>query len=199
MGSCPSKTVHPNLGGFGEELYSDGLRVGLLLMPVYLQGLHSFNQDSNGLLLSIFSGSSDLAFGGLSVSFSGSFTLASGGLLWQEGYPLSFVDSLSSVESANIVLAVSLEGNQDPGPRLHYCILTIAPLSLPPFPSQISNCLSLPFGTPGRWQRLESVPYKQEMRDREASVLRSPTGSCLVSVGSLLQCSSSQTFWSQDL
>ena len=97
------------------------------------------------------------------------------------------------------MLGVSLEGNQDPAPRLHYCILAIAPLSVPAFPSHISNCLSLPFGTPGRLRRLESAPYKQEMRDREASVLRSPIGPCLVSVGSLLQCSSSQTFWSQDL
>ena len=83
MGTCPSKTVHPNLGGFGEEFCSNGLRVGLLIIPVYLQGLHSFKQVANGLLLS-FSDSSDLAFGGLSISFSGSFTLASGGLLWQE-------------------------------------------------------------------------------------------------------------------
>ena len=82
MGTCPSKTVHPNLGGFGE-VYSNVLRVGFLIISVYLQGLHSFNQVSNGLLIS-FSGCSDLAFGGLSVSFSGSFTLASGGLLWQE-------------------------------------------------------------------------------------------------------------------
>ena len=98
------------------------------------------------------------------------------------------------MDRADIVLGVSLEGNQDPAPRLHYCILAIAPLSLPPFPSQISNCLSLPFGTPGRLRRLESVPYKQEMRDRKASVLRSPTGSYLVSVGLLLECSSSYTF-----
>ena len=80
MGTCPSKTVHPNLGGFGEEFCSNGL----LIIPVYLQGLYSFKQVANGLLLISFSDSSDLAFGGLSVSFSGSFTLASGGLLWQE-------------------------------------------------------------------------------------------------------------------
>ena len=58
--------------------------------------------------------------------------------------------------------------------------LSAPPLSLHPLPSPTSNQLNLPFGIQGRSWRLESVPYKQE-RDRKASVLRSPTGSCWVS------------------
>ena len=53
----PSKTVCPNLGGFGEEFYRNGSRAGLLIrIRVCVQGLHSFNLVSGGLLMS-FSGS----------------------------------------------------------------------------------------------------------------------------------------------
>ena len=62
------KTVCPNLGGFGEEFYSNGSRAGLLIRLGCVQGLHSFN----------------LASGHLLMSFSVSFNLASGGLLWNE-------------------------------------------------------------------------------------------------------------------
>ena len=68
MGSCPSKTVCPNLGEFGKEFYSNGSRVELLIRLGCVQGLHSFNLVSGNLLM----------------SFSDSFTLASGGLLWNE-------------------------------------------------------------------------------------------------------------------
>ena len=60
-----------------------------------------------------------------------------------------------------------LRGNQDPAPRLHYCLLAAPPLSLHPLPSLISNCLNLSFGTQGRSWRLESVPYKQGAADME--------------------------------
>ena len=54
--------------------------------------------------------------------------------------------------------AYPLKGNQDPAPRLLYCFLTAPPWSLNPIPSLISNCLSLPFGTQGKSQRLNG-PY----------------------------------------
>ena len=73
----------------------------------------------------------------------------------------------SSIKSSKILLCVSLEANQGPAPRLHYCFLAAPPLSLHPLPSLISNCLNLPFGTQGRSWRLECVPYKQGMGDAE--------------------------------
>ena len=59
-----SKTVCPNPRGFGEEFYSNGSRAGLLIRFGCVQGLHSFNLVSVDLLKS-FSGSSDLALGGV--------------------------------------------------------------------------------------------------------------------------------------
>ena len=55
-----------------------------------------------------------------------------------------------------------LRWNQDPAPGLHYCFLAAPPLSLHPFPSRISDCSNLPFGTQGSSWRLESVPYKKQ-------------------------------------
>ena len=57
--------------------------------------------------------------------------------------------------------------NPDLTQRLHCNLLAALPLSLHPFPSLISNCSNLPFGTQGRWWRLESIPYKQEMEHTE--------------------------------
>ena len=67
-GLVPLKTVCSNPGGFGEEFYSNCSRLGLLIRLECVQGQHSFNLVSGGLLM----------------SFSGSFNLASGGLLWNE-------------------------------------------------------------------------------------------------------------------
>ena len=61
--------------------------------------------------------------------------------------------------------------------------LAAPPLSLHPLPSPTSNCSNLPFGTQGRSWSLESVPYKQEMGDRKASMPRSLTGSFSISHG----------------
>ena len=64
-----------------------------------------------------------------------------------------------------------LRENQDPAPRLHYCFLTVSPLSplsLHPLPSLISNCLNLPFGTQeghGGW--MKPISCNQEMGDTE--------------------------------
>ena len=52
-----------------------------------------------------------------------------------------------------------LRGNQDPVPRLHYCFLTVPPLSHHPLPSLISNCLNLPVGTQGRSWRLHEAYF----------------------------------------
>ena len=66
-GSCSEKSMYPNPGGFDEEFYSSGSKVGLLIRLGGVQSLHSFNLISGGLLIS--------------MSFSDSFNLASGGFL----------------------------------------------------------------------------------------------------------------------
>ena len=129
--------------------------MGLLIKLGCVQGLHSFN----------------LASGNVLMSLSGYFNLASGGLLWNEECYIFYLGDFSSIKSSKILLCVSLEMEQDPAPRLHYCFLSAPPLSLHPLPSLISNYLNLPFGTQGRSWRL----------NRKASLLRSPTGSCSVS------------------
>ena len=48
----------------------------------------------------------------------------------------------------------SLRRKQDPAQGLHCCFLTAPPLFLHSFPSLISNCLNMPFGTQGRSRRL---------------------------------------------
>ena len=64
-GPVSFKTLCPNLGGFGEELYRNGSRVELLIR---LGCVHSFNLTLHDLLM----------------NFSGSFNLVSDGLLWNE-------------------------------------------------------------------------------------------------------------------
>ena len=50
----PPKTVCPRLGGFGEEFYSNGSRVGLLIrIRVCMGGQHSCNLASGGPLMSL--------------------------------------------------------------------------------------------------------------------------------------------------
>ena len=49
-GLLPSKTMCPNSGGFDEEFYSNGSRVGLLIRLGRVQGLHSSNLVSSNLL-----------------------------------------------------------------------------------------------------------------------------------------------------
>ena len=54
---------------------------------------------------------------------------------------LSFVGGFSFAERLkDIVNVYSLRRNQDPVPRLHYCLLTTPPWSLHPLPLLISNC-----------------------------------------------------------
>ena len=56
-----------------------------------------------------------------------------------------------------------LRWNQDLAPRLYYCFLAVPPLTLHPFPSWISNCSNLPFGTQGRsWMLNRKAPHAQE-------------------------------------
>ena len=71
-----------------------------------------------------------------------------------------------------MTFCVSLE--VEPTPKQQYCFLAVSTLSLHPPSSLISNCLNLPFGTQGKSWRLEG--------DRKASMSRSPTRSCSVSV-----------------
>ena len=46
-----SGSGHPNQGGSGEELYTNGSRMGMLIRLGCAQGLHSFNLASGGLSL----------------------------------------------------------------------------------------------------------------------------------------------------
>ena len=64
-------------------------------------------------------------------------------------------------KNSKLSLCVSLQEEPGPAPRLHYCLLTSSPLSLHPLPSLISNCLNLPFGTPGRSWRLNEAYFLQ--------------------------------------
>ena len=61
----------------------------------------------------------------------------------------------------------SLKINQDSAPRLHCCFLSVPPLSLHPFPSLISNCLNLPFGTLGRSRSLNDAHFIQTRNERQ--------------------------------
>ena len=74
---------------------------------------------------------------------------------------LSSVGVFISIKSIKILLCVSLEVEPAPAPRLHNLILGCSSLVSTSFPSQISNYLSLPFGTQGRSWRLESVPLQR--------------------------------------
>ena len=73
--------------------------------------------------------------------------------------------------------------------RPHYCFLPVAPLSLHPLPSLISNCLNLPVGTQGSSWRLNEACFLQTRNwgRRKDFVLRSPTGSCSVSLTASLR------------
>ena len=68
----------------------------------------------------------------------------------------------------------SLKRNQDPAPRLHYCLLTVPPWSQHPLPSLISTCLNLPFGTQGWSWRLKLISKNQEMGDTEKACAQEP-------------------------
>lgn len=85
-------------------------------------------------------------------------------------------------KSTKMLLYVSLEEELGPCPRLHSCFMGAPSLSLHSLSSLTGNYLNLHFGTQGRLLRLETLPYKQETGTKEA-VPRSPTASCLVSVG----------------
>ena len=82
---------------------------------------------------------------------------------------------------SKILLCLFLEGNQDPVPRLHCCLLAAPHLSpdSPPFLS--NNCFNLHFETQERFWRLKPVSYKQETGQRGFHA-QEPDGSCLVSV-----------------
>ena len=92
VGSCPSKTVSPNLGGFDEEFYNNDSRAGLLIRLRSMQGLHSFN----------------LASGGLQISFSGSWSYQTVTFSLEWGLlHLPFIGGFSSIKSSeNIVMCI---------------------------------------------------------------------------------------------
>ena len=87
--------------------------------------------------------------------------------------------SFTWVETSKILLYVSLGGNKDPAPKLHYCFQKTPPLSLHPLLSLISNCLNLPFGIQGKSWRLNGAFFLQTRneRSRRAFVSRRVTQS----------------------
>ena len=82
------------------------------------------------------------------------------------------------LKSLKTLLCVSLEVEPGPCPKAALLFLGCPSLVFASFPSGISNCLNLPFGTQGRSWRLESRNGTERLL---ASVPRSPTGSCWVS------------------
>ena len=76
----------------------------------------------------------------------------------------------------------SLKINQDSAPRLHCCFWSVPLLSLHPFPSLISSCLNLPFGTLGRSRSLNDAYFIQTRNERQRKDLyQKPQESCLLS------------------
>ena len=78
------------------------------------------------------------------------------------GPPLSFlfIGVFSSAEELKDLLCIFLEEELESCPKgcMHYCFLTVPPLSEHPLPFLISICLNLPFGTQGRLWRLKLIP-----------------------------------------
>ena len=75
-----------------------------------------------------------------------------------------------------------LRRNQDPAPRLHYCFLTVPPLSLYPLPFLINNRLNLLIGTQVMEVEWSIFPVIKKWRTHKGFCAQEPTGSCLVSV-----------------
>ena len=154
VGLCPQKLCVPTQG-FGEEFYSNGSRVGLLIIirvcagPALLQS--GLRQSPDELLWFL--------------------RLSDCDLLWNEERFIKYLTSsicwgFQFCRRAQRYCHVyPLRRNQDPAPRLHYCFLTASPLSLYHLLSLVNSCLNLPFGTQGRSWRLKPISYKQETGD----------------------------------
>lgn len=79
--------------------------------------------------------------------------------------------------------SASLRENEGPASRLPCCFLAALSLFLHPPASLISNGLNLPFVTQGRSRRLQAISSEiRNVGQRMASMSRSPTMSCSVSV-----------------
>ena len=72
---------------------------------------------------------------------------------------------------------------------LHSCFLTAHSLFLHSFPSLISNCLNLPFGTQGKSRRLKPLSYRHEMGDMERLSYPGGPDMALLSFKRILQIS----------
>ena len=109
------KTVCPTQGGFGEEFCSNGSRAGLLIRLGCVQGLHSFNLASGGLLMN-FCGS----WGYQIVTFS---------LEWRMLYQVVNIFHLLGVlvlqKSSEILLCVSLEAEPGSCPKAALMFLVL--------------------------------------------------------------------------
>ena len=81
-----------------------------------------------------------------------------------------------------------LEAELSPCSKAALFFLDLSSLILASPPSLISKCLNLLFGTQAKWWKLKPVSYKQEMKKkrngvcRKATISRSPTGWCCISI-----------------
>ena len=149
----------PNLGGFGEEFYSDGSRAALPIRLRCVQHLHSFNLAS-GCLLILMTFFVSLIWPQL--VFSG---VKNASTCW----------GLQFCNSSKVLLCVSLKVESGPARSLHSCFLTAPPLSLHPLPALISS----PSGrSHGRSWNLFLI---RNGGHGKASLPRSPTGCRLFS------------------
>ena len=71
------------------------------------------------------------------------------------------VGALVLHKNSKILLCIFLQENQNPAPRMHYCILIDLPLFLHSLTSLIWNCLNLPFGTQWRSRGLNEAYFLQ--------------------------------------
>ena len=87
-----------------------------------------------------------------------------------------------SAEELKNVAVYCLGGDQDSAPRLHYCFLSVPPLSLHPLPSLLHICFKLQVGAKGRSHTLREAYFlsSKNWRTQRVLVPRSPTESCSV-------------------
>ena len=91
---------------------------------------------------------------------------------WDPSFRMKNASSTSSIHwglqfcgnTQRCCYVYSLRRNQDPAPRLHYCLWTLPPWPLQCLPSLIGNLLSMLFGTQGMSRRLKSIPLKAKKK-----------------------------------
>ena len=145
--------------GWGEELWRVSLsRAGLLIMIMVLAWPHSFNPEIIWCQVVIWK----------------LWPSQEWGVLHQVGNIFHLLGVLVQQEFRDTVMYIPWGGTKTLPPKLYNCFLTSPLLFLHPLPFLTSSCLNLLFGT-------------QRSGNRKAFVLRSPTGSYLVSIFLILK------------